>query len=782
MEADRLTLELPGYTVTVVRDPHAAPVHKLAGAEGLRRFAEAESYRQLAGVAAWAQTAVPEHLSGLKDSGGMATSRKAGTLIREMNQAWAAAEVAAAQDISTNAATAAIGRAKDLLAEHSSLLTALEAGRIGAAHVRVILEQAALIKAPVLPGPPRPARNASAEEWEAWDLSREAHAREQAAAEARAAAGRSALGADLLADAEGRTPAGIRSRAKALRQKHHPESFTTRTRKAVQDRYVRIGESDDDGMCYLEAKTTGLVAEALWNRINQAAALLKRNPAETRTMDQLRHDAFADYCLSGPEATGIFNIKPTVILTVPSTILPGTPGAPAPTLSPEADREAWSRAQARAQTRTQARTQAQAPTQARSPAQAQSRALADADGNGNADGQPDGRCRSDAEILTRLVAAMMDPGAAVLPPGAEVPQVQRFGPIDQESVAIMMAAATSWHRAVTDPVDGAIVAFSGTRYAPTPLQRLILSLRDGTCRFPGCRQPADRCEPDHAREFQHGGPTNLDNLHSASKRCHRFKSLGLYRVTLQPDGMLKVTTLGGTVRTTRPAAPWAPGRSAGAPRTAPDRQGDTGNSGGRTGQHTHSTLQGGTVASVGATSAAAPLRATDRGREQESFLAGQRDRDVRDAWAAATGTEPSATSGPSGPGHWPAGQYHPRDAWATLPEDPDSEALSSIDWDEVANAWAAERKHHAFDDLGLRHDPAPWDGPPISNEQWRESVELCQELVRDLDRYPFRGHRGTGPAGRPVTVPAVRRGTSATGLDWNSQATDDPEDGGEPPF
>ncbi|MHB1166472.1 MAG: HNH endonuclease signature motif containing protein, partial [Candidatus Nanopelagicales bacterium] len=46
---------------------------------------------------------------------------------------------------------------------------------------------------------------------------------------------------------------------------------------------------------------------------------------------------------------------------------------------------------------------------------------------------------------------------------------------------------------------------------PDPL-RAFITARDGTCRFPGCRRRADRCQVDHAQPWDHGGPTSRDNL------------------------------------------------------------------------------------------------------------------------------------------------------------------------------------------------------------------------------------------------------------------------------
>ncbi|WP_345154083.1 HNH endonuclease [Arthrobacter ginkgonis] len=522
----------------MVRHPEAASTaaDRLAAAESLRRFVEAEVNERMAEVAGWAAREVPRHVEALPETPGMDTSKRVGSLRKDLDSQWAAMEVAAAQDLASITASMALGRAIALVSEHPLLLAALRAGEIGPQHVRIILEQAALITAPHLPRPEKPAPDATAAEHESWERAMEEHARSVRAAEETAAAARTALGASLLAAAAGCSPGKLKSKAKTFRQKHHPESFTTRTKKASASRQVRISEADDDGMCYLEAKLSNLAGEAISNRLESIAAILSRDPEESRTQDQLHADILADLLLAGPDASGIHNIKPTVVVTVPSTVLPGTPGGPGVPSYAAGSRCGCGR-------------EASASSAA---------------GAGPADEFPvDG----------------LDPAAAHLPPGADVPQVQGLGPIDQESAAVLLSLAATWDRVVTDPVTGAVVAFGRERYRPSPAQRRALALRDRTCRFPGCRRPAHRCDPDHVIEFQHGGPTDLSNLASACRRHHRFKSLGFYSVQLTPEGTFTVTTLGGTTRTTQPDAPWFTGTAESGTKSEPARPPDRHESG-----------------------------------------------------------------------------------------------------------------------------------------------------------------------------------------------------------
>ena len=58
--------------------------------------------------------------------------------------------------------------------------------------------------------------------------------------------------------------------------------------------------------------------------------------------------------------------------------------------------------------------------------------------------------------------------------------------------------------------------------------------RDETCRAPGCRIPARRCELDHSIRFPHG-PTAAHNLGSGCKHDHRMKHQTDWNVEQQPD-------------------------------------------------------------------------------------------------------------------------------------------------------------------------------------------------------------------------------------------------------
>lgn len=59
---------------------------------------------------------------------------------------------------------------------------------------------------------------------------------------------------------------------------------------------------------------------------------------------------------------------------------------------------------------------------------------------------------------------------------------------------------------------GGILNYGRTRRLATKEQAEALLARDGGCAFPSCDHPAEWCERHHVKQWQRGGPTNIDNL------------------------------------------------------------------------------------------------------------------------------------------------------------------------------------------------------------------------------------------------------------------------------
>ena len=90
-------------------------------------------------------------------------------------------------------------------------------------------------------------------------------------------------------------------------------------------------------------------------------------------------------------------------------------------------------------------------------------------------------------------------------------------------------------------------------YRPTGEQRRFVTTRDRTCRMPGCRRRAERCDVDHDTPWHNGGATATCNLVTLCRHHHRLKTHARgWSFQLHPDGRLTVRTPSGVVRTSRP--------------------------------------------------------------------------------------------------------------------------------------------------------------------------------------------------------------------------------------
>ena len=133
-------------------------------------------------------------------------------------------------------------------------------------------------------------------------------------------------------------------------------------------------------------------------------------------------------------------------------------------------------------------------------------------------------------------------------------ELEGFGPIPAQ-VARSLAADSTWRRLVTDPVNGHLLDYGSTVYSPPAPLREYLLVRDQTCRFPGCSQPAIRTDLDHTEAFtgdDRGGATSASNLHCLCRRHHRLKTHHQWKVTAEPGARLRWTSPRGRSYKTDP--------------------------------------------------------------------------------------------------------------------------------------------------------------------------------------------------------------------------------------
>jgi hypothetical protein len=97
------------------------------------------------------------------------------------------------------------------------------------------------------------------------------------------------------------------------------------------------------------------------------------------------------------------------------------------------------------------------------------------------------------------------------------------------------------------------------RYTPNAATDRFVRLRDRTCQFPGCNQPAEFADIDHRVAFAAGGRSSTKNLHCLCRHHHRLKHEGGWTVTSDADGTTTWASPNGRRYRTPPADSDPPG-------------------------------------------------------------------------------------------------------------------------------------------------------------------------------------------------------------------------------
>jgi len=127
-------------------------------------------------------------------------------------------------------------------------------------------------------------------------------------------------------------------------------------------------------------------------------------------------------------------------------------------------------------------------------------------------------------------------------------------PLDAETARHLAACAPTLRRVLTDPVSGAMLTVDRRSYVVPADLRSFLTQRDVTCRFPGCRVPAARCDVDHTRDWADGGPTDAGNLAHLCRAHHTLKHESRWAVEQLGDGVLAWTSPRGRTYLTAPGS------------------------------------------------------------------------------------------------------------------------------------------------------------------------------------------------------------------------------------
>jgi len=82
----------------------------------------------------------------------------------------------------------------------------------------------------------------------------------------------------------------------------------------------------------------------------------------------------------------------------------------------------------------------------------------------------------------------------------------------------------------------------------------LITIRQPTCSFPGCRRPAVRCDDDHTLPYDQGGRTCECNLAPLYRRHHRAKQARGWQLAQPEPGTMVWITPSGRSYATGPTA------------------------------------------------------------------------------------------------------------------------------------------------------------------------------------------------------------------------------------
>ncbi|PPF52357.1 hypothetical protein C5C55_15510 [Rathayibacter sp. AY1C2] len=311
------------------------------------------------------------------------------------------------------------------------------------------------------------------------------------------------------------TPTQLRRALARLREELHEQPLAERHRRAREDRAVWL-TPEVDGMATLCALLPAPVAVGAYSRLDRIARIL-RDGAEGPAGAEPPAATDAGSC--GAESSGTTGAEPT-----------GITGA--------CDVDAISGA---GDERTLAQLRADALADL----------LCEADVIGTVP-DPVGADRPVPTLVTGVRAEVRVTLSASTASGADdaSAELDGYGPIPADVARSLVPATVT--RVLTEPRAGAVLSVGRTRRLPHRELRLLLQLRDVTCRFPGCTRSAASAEADHVVEWRNGGGTDPGNLASLCVAHHHVRHGDRWTYVLHPDGTADWTTPTGRRITTRP--------------------------------------------------------------------------------------------------------------------------------------------------------------------------------------------------------------------------------------
>ncbi len=313
-------------------------------------------------------------------------------------------------------------------------------------------------------------------------------------------------------------PSRFRARIRSWRERHHPESIEKRHAKSAADRRVEYSP-DRNGMAWFSAYLPAHQASAIWNKIT-ALARGAQSPNEPRNLTQLRPDILANLLLSaGPALSRDEHTSPHTTKNSPTD---GSQDGAADAIGRAALAITDSNATG---TGTGEYTRDQHGATAHGGTDATTGSADNGDTNSVTGSAGNNGYADVAKVpVPNTTVLVTVPVFALLGLTDEPAVLDGHGPIPASMARKLLTdGATSFHRVLVDPRDGAPLEIGRTKYRLTKAMKQALRLRDGKCTFPGCNNRTPDNETDHLQPWQHGGTTGISNLAQLCPKHHRLK-------------------------------------------------------------------------------------------------------------------------------------------------------------------------------------------------------------------------------------------------------------------
>lgn len=312
----------------------------------------------------------------------------------------------------------------------------------------------------------------------------------------------------VLARCEGKTPAQLRRHMRAAVIAADPRTAHERHIKARGQRYLRMWP-DLDGMAMFEARLPADNAAALWRAADSHARIChpQAGAPDDPGIEARRADALVRLAITGEDALGDGA---------------GRCGGPVSIGAGPAPRNTAAGA-------------------------------ADDTGAARQDAEPVAPPRR-SRVLAHVVVDLPTLLGLADNPG----ELHGYGPVPA-MLARELAADATWQRMITEPRTGSVLELGRARYVPGDRLRAYITARDQYCRFPGCHQPAEHCDLDHATAWDSGGGTSPANLGALCRRHHQLKTHHDWKILASnADGSVTWISPHGRVASIRPvpALPW----------------------------------------------------------------------------------------------------------------------------------------------------------------------------------------------------------------------------------